>query len=211
MRISNIIIADDHPVVLAGVRMLINNMALGRVLAEATTVDSLMEQLQHYSCDILITDFSMPDSCQPDGLEMLNQVRKSYPNVKIIVLTQIQNIGTLQALQLLSDAIVLKQSLLTDLKQATTAVCNNRPYLSAKVKQLLSEKGLTQNLSKTKLSPRESEVVRLFCSGSSVSQIATKLDRSIKTVSTQKQNAMKKLGVTTDSELFAYSRYSGLS
>ncbi|WP_345846607.1 response regulator transcription factor [Shewanella algae] len=207
MKKNRIIIADDHPVVLAGLRMLLNhNESLGLVQAEATNVDCLMNQLEKNPCDILITDYCMPDSNLPDGLDMLSSIRIMYPSLKIIVLTQIQNIGTLKVLKQQCNAIIPKQSLMVDLKQAIKAVNNNRDYLSLTIKKLLSDKGLTKDLKPKILSPRESEVVRLFCSGMSVSQIANKLNKSIKTVSSQKHNAKQKLGITTDAELFSYSR-----
>ncbi|MDC8855803.1 response regulator [Shewanella algae] len=211
MKNISFIIADDHPVVLAGVKMLISSQALGLVRAEATTSEALLVNLERHICDILITDFSMPGSSSPDGLNMLQNIKKLHPQIKVIVLTQIQNIGILQALRDSSDAIVLKQALLTDLKHAVSAVKSGRKYLSESVRFLLSENGFIQDLGSTKLSPREYEVIRLFCLGHTVSGIAKKLGKSIKTVSTQKQNAMRKLGLTSDSELFAYSRDQGLS
>lgn len=86
-----IILADDHPLILTGIRSLIDQITPHcEVIAEAYQVSDLLKLLQQHHCDLLITDFSMPGDIRCDGLVMIQQLRRDYPNLPIIVLTQIE-------------------------------------------------------------------------------------------------------------------------
>ncbi|UUI62029.1 response regulator transcription factor [Aeromonas salmonicida] len=94
-----IILADDHPLILTGIRSLIAHNQPGcEIVAEAHQVSELLNTLQQHSCDLLITDFSMPGDERSDGLTMIQQLKRDYPTLPIIVLTQIHNAGILQSL-----------------------------------------------------------------------------------------------------------------
>ena len=94
-----IILADDHPLILAGIRSLITQSHIGcDIVAEAHQVSELLKTLQQHSCDLLITDFSMPGDTLCDGMVMIHKVRRDYPTLPIIVLTQIQNSAIMQSL-----------------------------------------------------------------------------------------------------------------
>ena len=94
-----IILADDHPLILTGIRSLIDQITPKcEVIAEAYQVSDLLNLLQQHHCDLLITDFSMPGDTRSDGMVMIQQLRRDYPNLPIIVLTQIQNSAILQSL-----------------------------------------------------------------------------------------------------------------
>ena len=92
-----IILADDHPLILTGIRSLIDQITPHcEVIAEAYQVSDLLKLLQQHHCDLLITDFSMPGDIRCDGLVMIQQLRRDYPNLPIIVLTQIQKENSAQ-------------------------------------------------------------------------------------------------------------------
>lgn len=209
---SKIILADDHPLILTGIRSLIAQHQTGcEIVAEAHQVSELFKTLQQHHCDILITDFSMPGDSRSDGLAMIQSLKRNYPQLSIIVLTQIQNAGILQNLLHIGvSGILLKKSVISELSDAINHVSAGKEYIGSSVKQLLAEDGLIHNSPQTQLTPKESEVVRLLSSGMSVTQVAQYLNRSIKTISTQKKNAMQRLGIKSDSELFFYAKKSGL-
>ncbi|MCO4213275.1 response regulator transcription factor [Aeromonas hydrophila] len=207
-----IILADDHPLILAGIRSLIAESQPGcEIVAEAHQVTELLKTLRQHTCDLLITDFSMPGDSRCDGLVMIQQLIRDHPSLPIIVLTQVQNAGVLQSLIHTGiRGVLLKKSVLSELSDAINHVLAGQEYIGSSVKQLLAEGGLLHNNPQTQLTPKENEVVRLLSSGMSVTQVAQYLNRSIKTISTQKKNAMLRLGIKSDSELFFYAKKSGL-
>lgn len=209
---SKIILADDHPLILTGIRSLIAQHQPGcEIVAEAHQVSELFKTLQQHQCNLLITDFSMPGDSRSDGLVMLQNLKRSYQGLSIIVLTQIQNAGILQALlQLGVSGILLKKAVISELSDAIRHVLSGQKYLGHSVKMLLAESGMVNPAQSQQLTPRESEVVRLLASGMSVSQVAEYLNRSIKTISTQKKSAMQRLGLHSDSALFQYAKEKGL-
>ncbi|MBJ7589199.1 response regulator transcription factor [Aeromonas veronii] len=210
-----IILADDHPLILTGIRGLIDQITPHcEVIAEAYQVSDLLKLLQQHHCDLLITDFSMPGDIRCDGLVMIQQLRRDYPNLPIIVLTQIQNSAILQSLiQAGVKGLILKKSVINELADAIRQILLGHRYIGPAVQSLLANAGITDvaNINIIALTPKESEVVRLLACGMSVTQVSEYLHRSVKTISTQKRSAMQKLCITSDSELFEYARTYGIS
>ncbi len=207
-----IILADDHPLILTGIRSLIDQITPHcEVIAEAYQVSELLKSLQQHHCDLLITDFSMPGDTRCDGLVMIQQLRRDYPNLPIIVLTQIQNSAILQSLiQVGVNGLILKKSVINELADAIRQILLGHRYIGPAVNMLLADAGVSSQGNISPLTPKESEVVRLLASGMSVSEVADYLHRSVKTISTQKKSAMLRLGISSDSALFDYAKSSGL-
>ncbi|MGG5827036.1 response regulator [Aeromonas salmonicida] len=207
-----IILADDHPLILTGIRSLIAQNQPGcEVVAEAHQVSELLNTLQQHSCDLLITDFSMPGDKRSDGLSMIQQLKRDYPTLPVLVLTQIHNAGILQSLiQLGVSGVLLKKAVISELSDAIRQILSGHSYIGSSVKTLLAEAGLDHYTTSIQLTPKESEVVRLLASGMSVTQVAEHLHRSVKTISTQKKSAMLRLGLQSDSALFHYAKEYGM-
>lgn len=208
-----IILADDHPLILTGIRSLIAHNQPGcEVVAEAHQVSELLNTLQQHNCDLLITDFSMPGDERSDGLTMIQQLKRDYPTLPILVLTQIHNAGILQSLlQLGVSGVLLKKAVISELSDAIRQILSGHSYIGSSVKTLLAEAGLDHQTGLVQLTPKESEVVRLLAGGMSVTQVAEYLHRSVKTISTQKKSAMLRLGLQSDSALFHYAKEQGLA
>ncbi|EPC8365971.1 response regulator [Vibrio cholerae] len=211
-----IILADDHPLILTGLRSIIDkSKTIGEVIAEAHSVSELFICLEKHTCNLLITDLIMPSDDSNDGLIMFQRLRRIYPNLPIIVLTQIQNRAILRSLIKAGvNGLILKKSLSNELNDAIRQVSSGKIYIGTSIKSILFDEessGKSNMDSNTPiLSAKESEVIRLLASGMSVTQVANHLHRSIKTISTQKKNAMIKLDITSDSALFEYAKMSGL-
>ncbi|MGN5011534.1 response regulator [Aeromonas veronii] len=207
-----IILADDHPLILTGIRSLIDQITPKcEVIAEAYQVSDLLNLLQQHHCDLLITDFSMPGDTRSDGMVMIQQLRRDYPNLPIIVLTQIQNSAILQSLiQVGVKGLILKKSVINELADAIRQILLGHRYIGPTVRMLLASAGIAGQGNNNPLTPKESEVVRLLASGMSVTQVADYLHRSVKTISTQKKSAMTRLGISNDCELFFYAQENGL-
>lgn len=206
-----VIIADDHPVVRIGLRMLIDLSRTCVVVGECDGPDSLLALLSDTPCDLLITDFSMPGNQQADGLKMLSTLRRHYPSMRVILVTMFANVATLKATFAQGVmAIVAKGASATELPMAIRSVGEGRRFISESLRIALAQADNMAHASSLALSAKEHEVVRMLASGMTVSEIAGHFKRSVSTISKQKNMAMHRLGISTDVDLFAYARENGM-
>lgn len=206
-----VIIADDHPAVLFGLaEMLRHRRARIRVEAEAHCGKDLLDKLKSNPCDLLITDFSMPhEADSEDGLALLRKLRRNYPKLPILVLTMIDNPELIHGTTRLGiQGVVNKAAVATELFTAIDTVMAGRLYMSERTRRQWLE--LSSGRRGGVVSTREIEIIRLLASGLTVSEIARRSDRSVTTVSSQKRAAMKKLGLSSEVQLFEYARTQGL-
>lgn len=208
------VIVDDHPITLIGMRALLSDNPKLSIVGEAQDVGGLFELLGRQSCDLLITDLMMPGSEQVDGLRLIQQLRRRYPQLAIVVITMLNNPALIgSVLKLGIQGLVSKRGLLNDLPKAIGASAS-APFLSPVFRQLLdlgeAEHGKPL-LQLEELSPREVEVLRLYGSGLTIGEIALHLNRSKQTISTQKISAMRKLGLDTNAALYLYIQENGLT
>lgn len=207
MEILNVVIADDHPIVLVGVRELIERNERFRVVGEAVCSSALISLLESTRVDLVITDFNMPgDSPYGDGLKLVEYLTRHFPDVRVLVLTMISNPLILTRLQELGVlAVIQKHQLHDEIQAALKAIARGNPIRNVgPAPTSVIESGADLNERFTRLSPKEHEILRLFVGGQSVNEIARNLNRSAKTISTQKVAAMRKLEVGSDRDLLAY-------
>ncbi|KRG64482.1 LuxR family transcriptional regulator [Stenotrophomonas humi] len=205
-----IIIADDHPIVLAGVRDVIADEAGLDIIGQALSPSTLVEMMRALTPDLVICDYNMPGNGPlGDGIKLISYLRRHFPSCKVLVLTMISTPSMVEAMYRAgANGVVRKSGDLLELRVALSALRSRRVYRPRQ-----SPEEQLQALKKTDtaaLSPRELEVMRLFINGKSVSDIARQLNRSSKTVSTQKINAMRKLGTQSDQDLIALCLESDL-
>jgi two-component system capsular synthesis response regulator RcsB len=207
-----VIIADDHPVVRIGLRMLLESNRMCVVVGEADGPDSLLKLLSGTPCDLLVTDFSMPGNQQADGLKLLNTIARNYSQLPIILVTMFANVATLRAVFALgARAIVAKGASAQELPKAINAVREGRRFISESLRVPLEQSGSRDPSHEPSLSTKEREVVRMLATGMTVSEIAAHNKRSVSTISKQKNMAMLRLCISTDVDLFAYARDNGLA
>lgn len=206
-----VIIADDHPVVRIGMRMLTDLSGTCVIVGEAEGPDSLLSLLSTTSCELLITDYCMPGNVQADGLKMLSMVRRHHPSTSIILVTMFTNVMALRAaLAQGVMAIIAKDASAKELPMAIKAVHEGRRFVSESLRAVLLRAGAEAQSGPPSLSAKEHEVVRMLASGMTVSEIADHFKRSVSTISKQKSMAMQRLGISTDVDLFAYARDNGM-
>ncbi|WP_243039927.1 response regulator transcription factor [Dyella sedimenti] len=207
-----IILADDHPVVRNGVRMVLEASAQASVVADVGSPAELLDAIEDHPCDLVLTDFSMPGGEMADGLQMLGLIRRRWPLLPLIVLTMVNNAGVLSAILATGVRGLLgKSDALAELPLAVQAVSHGRSYLGAGIRKTLNAAQASGAAPvQAVLSKREVEVLRLFALGFTVSEIATQLSRSVKTISRQKMDAMSKLGLKSDLGVYAYAREHGM-
>lgn len=208
-----IILADDHPVVLSGIEMALSGPAFS-VVAKAHGVRELIEHLECMPCDLIISDYSMPDERFPDGLALMGYLKRHYRAYPLMVITMLRNPSILRALLNAGvDGLFDKRSPLNNLKPAVLDIVRGRRYTCPAFTDILQARHLPAPATapaSVNLSDRELEVVRLFTQGLSGRMIAAQLNRSEKTISRQKRTAMDKLGLDHDRGLMEFARASGL-
>lgn len=211
-----IVVSDEHPVVVMGVRVLLKDQLNCQVVADAYSGKQLLAALAASSCDLCVTTYFAPgEQGAVYGLSLLRQLRKNYPRLRIVVLTMAINPTLVRGMfDAGADAVVNKTSALNELISAVHAVRIGRRYLSESIRSCAAECDSTTSLDqprvKLTLSPREVEVVHWLARGMSVSEVAKQTSRSVKTISQQKHNAMRKLGLDRDTHLYEYACAVGL-
>jgi two-component system capsular synthesis response regulator RcsB len=208
-----VVVADDQPVILLGAEQALMKFPDVKVVAQARQSTELIKVLQTVQADVLVTDLAMPGGQYGDGLPLIAYVLRHFPDLRIVVLTMLENAALLKRLgEIGVIAVVNKSDDLAHIGLAIRHVVRDLPYSSPSVRMSLNTLRINAG-GKTEdviLSRRELEVVRLFVSGLTIKEISTQLNRSIKTISTQKNMAMRKLGLERDSELFQYAQSNGL-
>ena len=209
-----VILADDHSVLRAGLKLLLNNEADFLVVGEASDGQEALNLLRTTPADVLIIDLSMPNM---GGLECINEIKSRGYDIKILVLTMYDDEQYIKEV-MRSGALgyVEKHALDTELFIAVKTVANGQRYLNAHNSQILLNSLLTDipidNLGNpyTLLSAREREVLKLIVRGHSMIQIGEFLCLSVKTVDTYKTRMMDKLGCTKKNQLVEYALKYGL-
>jgi two-component system capsular synthesis response regulator RcsB len=210
----NIMIADDHPVVRIGARATIESSGIGTVSAEATNVDELLDLLAANDCDVLVTDLSMPGSRHADGYVMVERICRNHPDLPVLVLSMSCNVNILRMVMATGVRGMLdKAASMAELPTAIQSIHKGGTYLSSSLRKLTAEAGWHRalGLGTKPLSPREVEVLRLLAKGLRVKEIALKLNRGITTISKQKSDAQRKLGIRNDVELFDFLSREGFA
>ncbi|GLQ88676.1 response regulator transcription factor [Dyella flagellata] len=202
-----VVIADDHPLTLAGLLHELQGRSGIRIVDSAMSSAALVKSLEKHAVDVIISDYAMPGGSQGDGIMLFELLRQRFPDVGLIALTMMSHADVIRSLLAQHvNCIISKADALEYLTTSVYAALAGKRYLSPGIEAIVQRHGL-QGRSPSRrrhLSPRELEVVRLFVSGLTINEIAHHLQRSKQTVSTQKISAMRKLGISRDAELIKY-------
>jgi len=204
-------LVDDHPVVLAGIRALLQVAPEIELVAEADTGASGFEIICDAAPDIAVIDLSLPDM---RGMDLVHRVSRHCPQVKIIVLTVHEDRAYIQpVLEAGAKAYILKRSAGDALLRAIRMVQEGELFLDPALGEQ-SFAGPIASLDKVAtdggdLSPREEDVLRFLAQGYSNKQIAGRLDVSIKSVETYKARAIEKKGLRTRADIVRYGLKRG--
>ncbi|QRX83189.1 response regulator transcription factor [Glaciimonas sp. PAMC28666] len=201
-------IADDHPLTLSGLNLLVRQCENMVVIGLAVSPGSLFEVLRKADCDVLVTDLSMPVENEIDGLEMIRTIRLQFPTVAVVILTATRKPALYHALLTLGVcAIVHKKGESAEIAEAINKACEGKVFLGQSSAELMKQEQLItveERDARQSLTSREVGILRLFSTGISANEIAKKIHRSIKTISHHKRSAMVKLKLETDLQLMRY-------
>lgn len=200
---KKVLIADDHRVVIEGIKAALSGETQFQVVGEATSGVQAMMYVRSLRPDIVITDISMPDM---NGIAIAMQIKKIEPNIRIIVFTMHSDREyVIDLFQAGINSYVLKEDPMTELIFAIKAAMHGGVYLSEKVHAILQDH--IRELAEGKkdllesLSIREREVFLLLAEGLAIKDISEKLCISNKTVESHKYNIMEKMNVGSIIEL----------
>jgi len=191
-----VILADDHTLVRAGIRRILESLPACVVVDEAVDGLQAIDSLRRVEADVLVLDLTMAGR---DGIEVLRVAKAERPALKVIVLTM--HAGreyVARAMQEGANGYLLKDSAVQDLAAAIAAVQSGLTYFSPAIQQQMAEMlkgGVPAVPDLRALTEREREVLILLARGSSTKEIAASLDIGVRTVETHRANLMRKLGV----------------
>jgi len=207
-----ILLADDHEVVRAGLRALLEEQSGWEVVAEAVDGRDAVEKATKLKPDVVVIDIAMPSL---NGLEAVRQIVKTAPNTKVLVLTMYDSDPLIQqVLQAGARGYLLKSDAGRDLVSAIDALRRNKTFFTPKVSQMVlegyldkspKEKEAEDEPESLRLTSRQREIVQLLAEGKSSKEVAAVLGLSVKTAETHRANIMRKLDCHSVTELVRYA------
>lgn len=210
-----VLIADDHKIMLAGLRSLLEKQKDFEVVAEAENGRKAVQMAQETEPDIVVMDVSMPDL---NGIEATKQIMEGVPETRVIALSMHSDkrfvMGMLRAG---ASGYLLKDCASQELANAIYQVSAGKKYLSPEITGVVIDDFLRGGPSEevptaaSQLSAREREVLQLIAEGWSTKQIASHLYVSVKTIETHRRQIMKKLDLHTIAALTKYAIREGLT
>lgn len=199
----SILIADDHPLILAGLGALINSMPEFRLAAQAVNGLQAVDLYQQFRPDVVIMDLSMPVM---NGVEAIASIRQYDPGACIVILTTYQgDEDVYRGMRAGARAYLLKDSGAEQLSACIKAVAGGQKFLPAEVASRLAERKETNSLSK-----RELEILAHLASGKSNKMIARSADIEVGTVKFHVNNILAKLNVASRTEAATVAARRGL-
>ena len=207
-----ILLADDHEVVRAGLRALLEEQSGWEVVAEAVDGRDAVDKASRLKPDAVIIDIAMPSL---NGLEAVRQIVKGVPHAKVLVLTMYDSDPLIQqVLQAGARGYLLKSDAGRDLVSAIDALRRNKTFFTPKVSQMVlngylgkspKEREVEGEPESLRLTSRQREIVQLLAEGKSSKEVGAVLGLSVKTAETHRANIMRKLDCHSVTELVRYA------
>ena len=205
-----ILVADDHQVVRTGLRTLLESKAGWKVCGEATQGREAVQKVAELKPDVAVLDIAMPIL---NGVEATRQIRKLSPATAILILSMHDSELLVQeVLEAGARGYILKDDADRNLIAAVEALSRQKTYLSPRVAEAFAKRGspgtassALERPSRSRLTPREREVVQLLAEGKSNKEVAQFLGISVKTAETHRANIMLKLNFHSVTELVRYA------
>lgn len=205
-----ILLADDHQVVRDGVRAMIQRQPGWTVCGEAPDGRQAVALAEELQPDIAVLDMTMPEL---NGLDATRQIRKCSPDTEVLIFTGHETEELVhRVFEAGARSYILKTDANTQLIAALQALAKHKPYFTSRVGEIIFAKFLRNQRSAQeeqthagRLTDREREIVQLLAEGKSNKEVAAVLGISVKTAETHRAAIMRKLGMTTFSDLVRYA------
>jgi DNA-binding NarL/FixJ family response regulator len=207
-----VVLADDHALVRAGIRALLEKLPGIEVVGEADNGRQALELIKKTSPNLILLDISMAEL---GGLEALPRIVRDFPGVKVLILSGHANEEyVLRALRCGATGYMLKEAAAEELGLAIKAVAQDKTYLSPSVSRTVVESYLQRAAGEEgpieQLTARQREVLQLIAEGKNTKEIASTLEVSVKTVEAHRLQLMARLDIHDVPGLVRYAIRSGL-
>lgn len=213
LSLIRVLIADDHGLVRAGIRALLEKHASMEVVDEASNGNQALQMVEKHRPNIVLMDIGMPEV---NGLEAVRQVARDFPEVRCIILSMhADEEHVWQALQAGAAGYLVKGCSLEELELAVKSVAQGETYLSPQVsgpviKEYVRRTSNHGSESGDSLTPRQRQTLQLIAEGKTTKQIALILNLSVKTVESHRAQLMKRVGVQDIASLVRFAIKIGL-
>lgn len=212
MKKTRILLADDHRLVRAGFRSLLEKIPSFEVVAEGGDGREAIKMLRKHRPDVVLMDVAMP---RLNGLEACTRIRKEFPNTQVIILSMYANEEYVaQALRAGARGYLIKDAAVGELERAIRAVRKGETYFSPQISKRAIENYLVRidgsHGGLKNLAPRQREILQLIAEGNSTKEIAFALGLSGKTVDAHRLQLMRKLHIRDLLGLVRYAMRAGL-
>ena len=206
-----VLVADHHPIIRTGLKMLLESSSYIQVIGSATTGKDIFDVVGRTKPDIVLSEIDLPEL---NGITALRTLKKEYQDIKVIMFSSHpEEIYAVSSIKAGASGYLTKSVSTQTIKDAIMKVYSGGIYISNDLAQRLTfeERGNRPSKLYKKLSTREVEVLKLLSSGRRNKEIAEELNINEKTVSTYKARLMKKLNVTNLVDLINQSRHLELN
>jgi two-component system response regulator NreC len=210
----HILLADDHTILRAGLKMMLNAQPDMEVVGEAHDGRQAIQEAHRLQPDVILMDITMPDI---NGIEATRQIKKLLPSIKVLILTMHEHDEyVFQALRAGASGYILKEAADTELISALHIIQSGQFFLSPTAQSVMVGDYLQrvrtgeEKDSYSCLTEREREILKLVAEGYTNNQIAERLVISPKTVDTHRTHIMDKLNLHSRAELVKYAMRRGL-
>lgn len=208
MKKYQILLVDDHKILLEGTQSLLSGLENYEVAATASSGKEAIDLLKTKDFDILVTDYELPDF---SGLEIIRIAHFINPDIKVIVLSMHDDPSVVKELLKENiDSFVLKNDAHSSLMRALDKVTSGKKYFSDEISEILVRQ-INSPTEKSDLSPRETEIIKLIARDFSTKQIAEVLFISEKTVETHRKNILRKTDCSSLVSLVNYAHAHNLA
>jgi DNA-binding NarL/FixJ family response regulator len=212
MKPIRILLADDHNLVRAGFRSLLESLAGVSIVSEACNGREALQLIETQHPDVVLMDIGMPEL---NGLEATTRATQDYPAVRVIILSMhADKEYVLKALRAGAAGYLLKDADITQLELAVRAVANGGTFLSPSISKQVIDDYLqrvgSESSGPQELTPRQRELLQLIAEGRTKQEIAQLLNISLKTVETHRDQMMERLGIHDVAGLVRYAIRTGI-
>ncbi len=197
---------DDHPMVIEGMKAMLNQIRYVELCATASNAYEAMEKVKENQPDLVITDINMPEI---SGVELTSKLKKEFPNLKIIGMSTFNERSYIaQMIQNGADGFLVKSASKEEIETAISSVLDGKMHLSSDAGISTSEQKELKN--QPTLTSREKEILTLISEGFTNPQIAEKLFISLYTVETHRKNLLSKFNTNNTASLIKIAATNGL-